>query len=304
MPMDPLIRKLHRRLPAWLHRSRSALNSDQIYFMRRLSYKDVKRATDGFHRIIYSNSQVAAYTAKFEDGSVSLVKEIKDFDQADDIFYSEVQYLGRLHHRHLLSLKGFSLKHKRLLIFDSIENGSLKDHLNDPLKTPLNWRTRLKIAIDVVAALEYLLLFVEQPPCHVSISSSNIMLDDTFTAKLSDFGLLTCVGNPVMMPNSKDDMRQKSGNIIFQLGVFILELVTGQSSEMEGSDLIEWIQESCFYSSIHNMVDPDLGDNYDSRELKTLLAVAKLCIKSKDKPVFTIPQLLRYLQQKVDIPRD
>ncbi|KAK4286292.1 hypothetical protein QN277_002868 [Acacia crassicarpa] len=300
--MDPLIRKLRRRLLAWLRRSRS----DRIHFMRRLSYKDVKRATDGFHRIIYSNSQVAAYAAKFEDGSASLVKEIKDFDQADDSFYSEVQFLGRLHHRHLLSLKGFSLNRKsRLLIFDSIENGSLKDHLNDPLKTPLNWRTRLQIAIDVVAALEYLFLFVEQPLCRVSISSSNIMFDDNFTAKLSDYGLLTCVGNPVMMTNSKDDsMRQKSGNIIYQLGVFILELVTGQSSEMEGSDLIEWIQESRFYSSIHNMVDPDLGDNYDSRELKTLLAVAKLCIKSRDKPVFTIPQLFRYLQHKVDIPRD
>ncbi|XP_054793512.1 probable receptor-like protein kinase At1g49730 isoform X2 [Prosopis cineraria] len=301
MPMDPLIRKLRRRLLEWLRRSRS----DQIYFMRRLSYKDVKRATDGFHRIIYSNSQVAAYMAKFEDGSVSLVKEIKDFDQADDIFYSEVQFLGRLHHRHLLSLKGFSMRHKRLLIFDSIENGSLKEHLNDPLKTPLNWRTRLQIALDVVAALEYLFLFIEQPLCHVSISSGNIMLDDNFTAKLSDFGLLTCVGNPVMMPNSRDDSaRQKSGSIIFQLGVFILELVTGQSSEMEGSDLIEWIQESRFYSTIHKMVDPDLGDNYNSGELKTLLAVAKLCIKSRDKPVFTIPQLLRYLQQKVDIPRD
>lgn len=103
---------------------------------------------------------------------------------------------------------------------------------------------------------------------------------------------------------SDDSMKQKNGNIIFQLGVFILELVTGQSSEMEGSDLIEWIQESRFYNSIHNMVDPDLGDNYNSRELKTLLAVAKLCIKSRDKPVCTIPQLFRYLQQKVDIPHD
>ncbi|XP_020963391.1 uncharacterized protein LOC107609957 [Arachis ipaensis] len=41
----------------------------------------------------------------------------------------------------------------RLLIFDNIENGSLKEHLNDPLKTPLNWRTRLQIANEVVAAL-------------------------------------------------------------------------------------------------------------------------------------------------------
>ncbi|KAK7261149.1 hypothetical protein RIF29_27453 [Crotalaria pallida] len=299
--MDPLIRRFRRHLLSWLHRSRSG----SVLFVRRVSYKDVKRATDGFRRIIYSSSEVSAYAANFGDSSVCLVKEIKRFDEAkNDIFFRQVQLLGHLHHRHLLSLKGFSLghKHKRLLIFDNIENGSLKEHLNDPLKTPLNWRTRLQIANGVVAALEYLFLFSEPPVCHVSISSSNIMLDENFTAKLSDFGLLTSGGNSVLKSSSKDCKEQKSCKIIFQLGVLILELVTGQSSEMEGSDLIEWIQESRFYSSIDKMVDPDLGNNYDFTELKDLLDVAKLCIKSKDKPCsFTMPQLLRYLQMKTDI---
>ncbi|KAE9600725.1 putative protein kinase RLK-Pelle-URK-1 family [Lupinus albus] len=259
--MDPLIRKFRRHLLSWLHRSRSG----SVLFVRRVSYKDVRSATDGFRRIIYSNSEVSAYAANFEDSGVCLVKEVKHFDDEanSDTFFSQVQLLGRLHHRHLLSLKGFSLghKHKRLLIFDNIENGSLKEHLNDPLKTPLNWRTRLKIANDVVAALEYLFLFSEPPVCHVSISSSNIMLDETFTAKLSDFGFFTPGGNSVVTPSSKDCM----GQIVFQLGVLILELVTGQV-------------------------------------LKSLLGVAKLCIKSKDKPSsFTMPQLFRYLQMRSDI---
>ncbi|CAL0321826.1 unnamed protein product [Lupinus luteus] len=296
--MDPLIRNFRLHLLSWLHRSRSG----SVLFVRRVSYKDVRIATGGFHRIIYSNAEVSAYAANFEDSGVCLVKEMKHFDDEanTDSFFRQLQLLGRLHHRHLLSLKGFSLghKHKRLLIFDNIENGSLKEHLNDPLKTPLNWRTRLKIANDVVAALEYLFLFSEPPVCHVSISSSNIMLDETFTAKLSDFGFLTPGGSSVVTPSSKDCM----GQIVFQLGVLILELVTGQSSEMEGSDLIEWIQESRFYSSIDKMIDPDLGNNYDCRVLKSLLAVAKLCIKSKDKPSsFTMPQLFRYLQMRTDI---
>lgn len=97
---------------------------------------------------------------------------------------------------------------------------------------------------------------------------------------------------------------QESCKIIFQLGVLILELVTGQSSEMEGSDLIEWIQESRFFSSIDKMLDPDLGNSFDCTELKSLLAVAKLCIKSWDKPSYTVPQLFRYLQKKINIPQD
>lgn len=276
-----------------------------MFFVRRISYKEVRKATDSFQRIVYSNSEVSAYAANFGDSGVCLVKELKDFDKGnDENFHRQVQLLGRLHHRHLLSLKGFSLGHdrksKRLLIFDNIDNGSLKEHLNDPLKTPLNWRTRLQIANGVVAALEYLFLFSEPPISHVSISSSNIMLDENFTPKLSDFGLTGGSSSPY----SQDCMGPESCKIIFQLGVLILELVTGQSSEMEGSDLIEWIQESRFFSSIDKMLDPDLGNSYEYTELKSLLAVAKLCIKSWDKPSYTILQLFRYLQKETDIPQD
>ncbi|KAJ6778010.1 hypothetical protein OIU74_001905 [Salix koriyanagi] len=195
-----------------------------------------------------------------------------------------------------LHLKGFSIGCKRLLVFENIENGSLKEHLNDPLKTPLNWNTRLQIAIGVAAALEYLLLFSNPPIYHVSISASNVMLGENYIAKISDVGLHNSVGDYVTMPhstNAEDCMDHACGNLTFQLGVLILVLITGQSSEKGSTDLIQWIQESRFRSSIPNMIDPDLGNNYDSRELKNLLAVARLCIKSGDKPKFSIPQIFR-----------
>ncbi|XP_022731992.1 probable receptor-like protein kinase At1g49730 isoform X2 [Durio zibethinus] len=271
--MDPMIRKLRFRLLAWLHRSRSG----PILFVKKFSYKDVKKATDGFHRIVYSNSHGAAYKARFEGGEVVLVKETRAFDEGTESFYKEVQFLGRLHHRHLLALRGFSPGHKRLLVFDNIENGSLKEHFNDPLRTPLNWKARLQIAVGVAAAL------------------------------LSDVGLHSSIGTCVKMPHSscsEECMRQECGNIIFQLGVLILELITGQSSEQGSTDLIQWVQGSGLSSSIHMMIDPDLGNNYDSRELKKLLLVARLCIKSKNNPKFPVPQLFRYLQKKINIPRD
>ncbi|KAJ6750453.1 hypothetical protein OIU85_001030 [Salix viminalis] len=294
--MHRLIRKMRPYLLAWLHRSRSGPAS----LVRRFSYKDMKRATDGFRRIIYSTTHGEAYRARFQDGEVALVKEVKDLNQGKDKFFKEVQLLGQLHHRHLLALKGFSIGCKRLLVFDNIENGSLKEHLNDPLKTPLNWNTRLQIAIGVAAALEYLLLFSNPPIYHVSISASNVMLGENYIAKISDVGLHNSVGDYETMPhssNAEDCMDHACGNLTFQLGVLILVLITGQSSEKGSTDLIQWIQESCFRSSIPNMIDPDLGNNYDSRELKNLLAVARLCIKSGDKPKFSIPQIFRYLQK-------
>ncbi|PKI33953.1 probable receptor-like protein kinase At1g49730 isoform X4 [Punica granatum] len=296
--VDRLIRKIH----SCLHRSPPP---GPVSFVRRFSYKDIKKATDGFCRIIYSSAHGAAYKAKFRDGELALVKEIKDFEQTKDVFYREVQLLGRLHHRHLLPLIGFSMEQKSLLVFENIENGSLKDHLNDPLRTPLNWKTRRQIAVGVAAALEYLLLFNDPPIYHVSISSSNIMLDEDFTAKLSDVGFLGSSGNSTNAPHTKcseDRTGSQCNNIIFQLGVLILELITGQSSEEGGFDLIQWVQENRLGGSVHNLIDPDLGSDYSSRELENLLDVARACIRSRDKPVFSAAKLLRYLQKKIDTP--
>lgn len=81
--------------------------------------------------------------------------------------------------------------------------------------------------------------------------------------------------------------------------MLILELITGQSSDNGGVDLVQWIQESHFPRSINKMIDPDLGNSYDSRELKDLLAVARLCIESLNKPSKYTSQILRYLKTKV-----
>ncbi|XP_047308485.1 probable receptor-like protein kinase At1g49730 [Impatiens glandulifera] len=274
-------------------------------YLRCFSYDDIKKATNGFRRIMDSSSNGPAYKAAFLDGHVAMVKEAKTFNEDKDGFYREVQLLERLHHRHIISLCGFSTGRKRFLVFDHIENGSLKEHLNDPLKTPLNWRTRLQIAIGVAAALEYLYFFCDPPLYHVSISSSTIMLDENFNAKVSDIGLFSSGRDQTVLPHyscPKECIEEVRKRLIFQLGLLILELITGQSSEKGSTDLIEWVQDSHFSNSIHLMIDPDLGNSYDSRELKDLLSVARLCIKSVDKPTKFIPQVLRYLQKKVSIP--
>ncbi|CAN8252530.1 unnamed protein product [Cochlearia groenlandica] len=324
-------RRIRFLLLAWLRRSRSGT----IEFVRRFGYKEITKATGGFRKVIYSNYHGSAYTAKFKGGEVALVKELKSLDLGRDKFYEEVQLLGRLRHRHLLTLRGFCIGRKRfpfetlrrenhvfvlfdldsffvcffrLLVFDNIENGSLKEHLNDPLKTPLNWKTRIQIAIGVAAALEYLLIFSSSDAqiYDVSVNSCNIMLDENFTPKISDIRVNR---HTLSHPKTTNDAcsegscaDEECGNVIFQLGVLMLELITGQSSDRQGEDLIEWVQHSCIANSIDKMIDPDLGNNYNSRELQKVLAVARLCIKTRyEPPAFSITHVYRYLQKKIDV---
>ncbi|KAL7154157.1 hypothetical protein ABFS83_04G216600 [Erythranthe nasuta] len=302
MGTEDSVLKIRLLLLAWFHiRSKPGLPS----LVKRLSYKDIKKATDGFKRLVNYSSQGASYMAKFQNGRFAMVKEVKLFEEDDDSFYREVQLLARLHHRHIVRLCGFSVGSKRFLVFENFENGSLKEHLSDPLKTPLNWRTRLQIAIGIAAAVEYLHFFCDPPVYHVSISSSTIMLDENLIPKISDISLFNVAANRVTLPTSsrcsKECTEEGCKKIMFQLGLVILELITGQSSNKGGVDLVEWVKESGFPKSIHKMIDPDLGNNYDQREVNGLLNVARLCINSVDKPRIYTPQILWYLQKKIGI---
>ncbi|CAA7388105.1 unnamed protein product [Spirodela intermedia] len=275
------------------------------FMLVRFTYKEIKRATDGFSRIIGSDSGGAAYKAQFPDGLVGVVKKVRVLAPESDAFHRDLQFLARLHHRHLVGLRGFSEEHDRFLVFDYMENGSLREIIHDPLRTPLTWRARLQIATDVAASLEYLCLFCDPPPCNLTVSAENILLDGNSVAKLSTFGSMSFDGQ-VREPSDEEDLKGVSGRgddqILFQFGALILELVTGQSFGSQGADLLRWIQRADFSHSMNQMVDSDLGNAYDSSELKSLLFVARLCIKTggRGPPSFSISHVLRFLQSKVN----
>ncbi|KAJ6796828.1 putative receptor-like protein kinase [Iris pallida] len=274
--------------------------SGHVPFLKKFTSKEIKKATDGFSMILGSDSHGTVYKARFSDGLVALVKKRAHHQQGKDTFYRELQLLARLHHRHLVRLRGFSEGHDSFLVFDHMGNGSLKEYLRDPLRTPLNWRTRLQIAIDVAAALEYLYYFCDPPIYYVSINSNYILLDEDLAAKLSDVGFKASnLKHNNQHDISEDENNQRRRDVVFQFGVLILELITGQSLGDEG-EVVQWVQESGFGYSMHKMVDADLGDSHDSRELKSLVVVARLCTRVGNERLISIPQILRYLQGKVE----
>ncbi|OMO74093.1 hypothetical protein CCACVL1_16973 [Corchorus capsularis] len=122
---------------------------------QKYTYKETKKATDTFNTVIGSGGFGTVYKAQFSDGSVVAVKRMdKISEQGENEFCREIELLARLHHRHLVSLRGFCItKRERFLMYEYMSNGSLKDHLHSPGKSPLSWETRIQIAIDVANAL-------------------------------------------------------------------------------------------------------------------------------------------------------
>lgn len=82
---------------------------------RKFTYKEIKKATDSFNTVIGQGGFGTVYKAQFSDGSVAAVKRMNRVsEQGEDDFCREIELLARLHHRHLVSLRGFCIaKHER-----------------------------------------------------------------------------------------------------------------------------------------------------------------------------------------------
>ncbi|KAL4555778.1 hypothetical protein LXL04_038406 [Taraxacum kok-saghyz] len=286
---------------------------------KKFSYKDTKRATGNFTTLIGQGGFGTVYKAQFSDGLILAVKRMdRVSQQAVEEFCKEIELLARLHHRHLVSLKGFCVeKHERFLMYEYMANGSLKDHLHTPGVPPLSWQTRIQIAIDVANALEYLHFYCDPPLCHRDIKSSNILLDENFLAKVADFGL-ACASKDgsICFEPVNTDIRGTPGYMdpeyaitqhlteksdIYSYGILLLELLTSKQAILDTRNLLDLSQPLLkSESKFPQLVDPTLRDSFDPDQLHTIVTIIKWCTQKEGRARPSIKQVLRLLYECAD----
>ncbi|KAG1363196.1 putative receptor-like protein kinase, partial [Cocos nucifera] len=287
---------------------------------RRFSYRETKKATENFSTVIGKGGFGTVYKAQFSDGSLAAVKRMdKVSKQGEDEFCQEMELPSRLHHRHLVALKGFCVeRNESFLVYEYMENGSLKDHLQSPGRNPLSWKTRVQIAIDVANALEYLHFYCDPSLCHRDIKSSNILLDENFVAKVADFGLAHASrygaigfepvntdirGTPGYMDPEyvvTQELTDKSD--IYSYGVLLLELVTGKRAIQDSKNLVEWSQKFMINDSrLPDLVDPVIGDSFDFEQLQLIVGIIQWCTQREGRVRPSIKQVLRMLSERFDL---
>lgn len=169
---------------------------NRIY--RRFSLKELRAATNDFDEDLLIEKddlfRLRLYKGCMVGGTPEVMIKRYDFKRYDSeltkIVSAEIQVQSLTPHPSIVSLIGFCYKkHKLILVYEYMVNGTLRSHLWGTDNDPLLWKKRLQICIDVARGVEYLHTNKEQQFIHRHIKASNILLDDKWVAKVAAFEL-------------------------------------------------------------------------------------------------------------------
>ncbi|PSR92940.1 Serine/threonine-protein kinase, partial [Actinidia chinensis var. chinensis] len=238
-------------------------------------------------------------------GQTVAVKQLdRNGMQGNKEFLVEVLVLSLLHHPNLVNLVGYCADgDQRLLVYEYMPLGSVEHHLHDIAedKKPMDWSGRMKIASGAAQGLEYLHEKANPPVVYRDLKSSNVLLDEEFNPRLSDYGLVKLgLGGSKMHVTPRvmgtygycAPEYERTGELtlksdVYSFGVVLLELITGRRAidttrpTLE-QNLVSWAQP--FFRDpkrFPEMADPLLEGKFPVKSLNQAVGVAAMCLQEE-----------------------
>nr|XP_043610975.1 putative kinase-like protein TMKL1 [Erigeron canadensis] len=215
-----------------------------------LTLEDVLNATG---QVMEKTSYGTIYKAKLADGGTIALRLLREGScKEGGLCLPAIKQLGRIRHESLIPLRAFyqGKRGEKLLIYDYLPNRTLHELLHEtrPGKPVLNWARRHKIALAIAKGLAHLHSTIETPVTHGNIRSRNVLVDDFFVARLTDFGLyklmIPAVADEIIAAAKADGYKapelQKMKNCnsrtdVYAFGILLLEILLGKKPGKTGN---------------------------------------------------------------------
>eukprot|EP01018_Ginkgo_biloba_P029422 Gb_11994 [translate_table: standard] len=275
----------------------------------KISHRELIDATNGFNEanLLGVGSFGAVYKAIFRDGRMAAVKVLNlQNEEAHKSFTTECKALDRVRHRNLVKIiTSCSNLQFKALVLEFMPSGSLEKHLYNDNACELNLRERVKIAIDIAHAMEYLHHHSPVQVVHCDLKPANVLLDENMTARVADFGIarITCENSMDLYTSTikvkgsvgyiapeygQDGMVSAKGDV-YSYGILLLEILTRRRPTDEmfsgGLNLQKWVNMA-FPEKMVEVVDECLFTNVSDEEqhkiyecVREMMGVGLACTK-------------------------
>jgi serine/threonine protein kinase len=294
----------------------------------QFSYKELQHSTKEFKEKLGAGGFGAVYKGVLDNRTVVAVKQLEGIEQGEKQFRMEVATISSTHHLNLIRLIGFCSEGRhRLLVYDFMKNGSLDNFLftsEEQSGRLLSWEQRFNIALGTARGITYLHEECRDCIVHCDIKPENILLDENYNAKVSDFGLAKLI-NPedhryrtlvsvrgtrgYLAPEWIANLPITSKSDIYSYGMVLLEIVSGRrnyevSSETNRKKFSVWACEEFEKGDVNAILDQRLThQDLDLDQVTRAIQVSFWCIQEQPSQRPTMGKVVQMLEGISEIER-
>ncbi|XP_057819712.2 putative wall-associated receptor kinase-like 16 [Cryptomeria japonica] len=263
------------------------------------SERELEIASKNYSIKIGKGGFATVYKGVLQDGTPIAIKKAESISNKE--FNNEIVILSHISHRNIVRLLGCCLQTKSpLVVYEFVPNGTVFEHLHSKEKE-LSWETRWQIAMETAEAMTYMHDQASHGIFHRDIKSSNILLDNTFTPKVADFGIsrlrpsddehlstMHSCGTPGYVdPEFNNTNQFTDRSDVFSFGVVLVELLTGLTPLVSTEGSPRYLYDR-FLSAINgncltNILDHKVMKEENQGQMENMARLAQECLQKEAK---------------------